>query len=114
MPPNTILSKTDIANTKACIDAYAETCRGLHQQLQQIMNDLPAMEHFLGDAQSGYSYVFNNHATPILTTELTDGATALTSKLNIMLDDIEQAFLAKADPQLGQANRTAVRGDGKA
>ena len=97
----TVLTRANITEARAAVDAYEATCNSIYQSFQGTLTTLTTT-NWIGDGSEGCKYFFNNTSTPALT----EGVASLTKAVRDILTNIEQATLDNMDPQIGEANRS--------
>ena len=100
----TILTSADINNAISAVDTYVTKATGIYNNLESTLNSLTG-SNFIGDASNGYDDFFTSKVKPVLTENLTDPGTSLTSSIKEMLQSIKEQLLDTVDPQLGDGNR---------
>ena len=100
----TLLTSADINNAISAVDTYITKATGIFNNMQSTINSLTG-SNFMGDASNGFGDFFTNQVTPVLTENLTDPGTSLTSSIKEMLESIKEQLLDTVDPQLGEGNR---------
>lgn len=101
----TVLTTENITQARAAVTNYRTTCQTIFANLKNDITNLTA-SNFKGDASMGYVEFFEQ-ITPALTTNLTDSDNSITAMLENLISLVEQ-MLTPVDPDIGNANKTAV------
>jgi len=95
-----VLTRAQIIQARDAVDAYVTTTNSLYQNLESTFTALTST-NWTGDGSDGSKSFFTSAVTPALTDRVTD----ITKALRDILDNCEQTFLDRVDPDLGEANK---------